>query len=205
VKVASALVPLVASVLIAGAIFCTKNHRSESSRVVEVSLDAPYLRVVAAMGKKSSFEKILESGGARLVERTWDDFKFDLREMPRLASWEMRGKGRFRVVSESKEFPGEMELDQEMRADRKGVLVDSSLSRPCGFVKEYETTTSIRNSHPPVLRIENKIVYQRSIPFWMAKDVDARVDAYNDQKVQAIIGAIRSIVHGDHAEKTAHQ
>ena len=201
----SFMVPLVASILIVGAIFCTKNHRSESSRVVEVSLDAPYLRAVATVGKKASFERILESGGAKLIERTWDDFKFDLREMPRLASWEMRGKGRFRVVSESKEFPGEMEIDQEIRADRKGVLVDSRLSHPCGFVKEYGTTTSIRNSHPPILRIENKIVYQRSIPFWMAKDVDAKVDAHNEQKIQAMIRTIKSIVEGDHAENTAHQ
>ena len=193
---ASIIVPLVASLLIMGAMACVRGHRSESFEVVEVPLSSPYLKVVAAMGKKASFEAVLESGGSKLVERNWDEFKFDLREMPRLSSWEMKGRGKFKVRSSINEFSGEMAIEQTMRADRSGVVVESKLSSPCGFVKQHDTVTIIKNSRPTILRIENKFVYERVVPFWMTNEMDSRVAARNRSKVEAMASVIRSIAEG---------
>lgn len=194
---AAVIVPLLASLLIMGAMACVRNHRSESFEVVEVPLSNPYLKVVASMGKKASFEAVLESGGAKLVERNWDEFKFDLREMPRLSSWEMKGRGKFKVRSTVSEFSGEMAIEQTMRADRIGVVVESKLSSPCGCVKQHDTVTIIKNSRPTILRIENKFVYERAVPFWMADEMDSRVAARNRSKVEAMASVIRSIAEGE--------
>lgn len=204
-KKVAIIIPIIASVAIIASVLCVKTHRSESSRFEEATLETPYLKVVAAIGKKSSFERILESGDARLEERTWDNFKFDLKSMPRLSSWEMLGKGHFKVLSLSKDFPGSMGVEQDIRADRGGITVDSKIKRPCGFIKEYETKMSISNSRPPVLRIENRIVYERPVPFWMAEKMDSMVDEHNKRRVDSMVEAIRSILRESHPEKTAHQ
>lgn len=202
---AAIIIPAIASVAILAAALCMKSHRSQSVRTAEVQLPAPYVRVIAAMGKKSSFEKILESGGTSLVERKWDEFKVDFSEVPRLSSWEMIGSGRFKVLSSSKEFPGVMEVKQNVKADRRGLMVDSRMASPCGFIRDHETTVSISNSHPPVLRVENKIVYERSVPFWMAERMDFMVDDHNRRRVESMVEVIKSIVKGGQPENTAHQ
>lgn len=204
-KRASIIIPVITSVAIVAAVLCMKSHRSQSTRNAEVELPAPYVRVIAAMGKKSSFEKILESGGTSLVERKWDEFKVDFREAPRLSSWEMVGSGKFKVLSPSKEFPGVMEVKQNIKADRRGIMVDSKMAFPCGFIRDHETTISISNSHPPVLKVENKIVYQRSVPFWMVEKMDFTVDDHNRRRVESMVEVIKSIVKGDQPENTVHQ
>jgi hypothetical protein len=203
------IVPALASVVLVGFLLSLRLHRSESCEAVEVSLSEPYLRALASLGRKSSFESIVAAGGGSLVERSWDEFKFDLGRVPRLSTWEVRGHGKFKVRSQARDFSGEMELMQDVEADKHGIEVSSRLARPCGFVKAYETKTSIRNETPVAFRVENRIVYERLIPFWMADDVDNLVRDHNKKKVEAVAEVIRSIVEGDapsrYPANTAHQ
>jgi len=201
------IIPVVVSALIIALLFSAKVHRTESVETVEMELASPYLKALASMGQKSSFESILSAGGTKLVERVWDEFKFDLKRAPRLSSWEMHGSGRFKVRSENDDFSGEMEILQTVDADREGIWVSSNLSKANRCVVEYETKTFISNSKPSVVRIENRIVYKRLIPFWMAKEVDSKVREHNKKKLDAIAHAIKKIVDGADGQpaKTAHQ
>ena len=108
----------------------------------------------------------------------------------------MKGRGKFKVRSSINEFSVEMAIEQTMRADRSGVVVESKLSSPCGFVKQHDTVTIIKNSRPTILRIENKFVYERVVPFWMTNEMDSRVAARNRSKVEAMASVIRSIAEG---------
>lgn len=193
------VVPLLASAVIVAALCCLRRHRSESVECVEASLSRPYPRVLLALGQKSSFESILSSGGATLVSKEWDDFKVDLRTVPRLSSWEIRGQGRFRVRSESGDFSGEMELTQSVDADRSGIRVLSELPEPSGFVRVCSTETSISNSDPVTIRVEGRIVYERTVPFWACVDVDERVRNHNRRRLEAMVGVIKQIVDGPSA------
>lgn len=188
------VLPVVACLILVGILSCLRVHRSESLESAEVVLPQPYLQVLAALGKKSSFESIVSAGGGALVERSWDEFKFELGKRPRLSSWGVHGRGHFRVRSQSGEFSGEMDLIQDVEADRQGIRVSSQLSRPCGFVKQYETKTSVTNGNSVVFSVENRMVYERRIPFWMAGEVDRKVKEHNRQKVEAVVEVVRSIV-----------
>lgn len=187
-------VPILACLVLVAFLSCLRLHRSESVESVEVALPQPYLQVLAALGRKSSFESIVAAGGGALVGRSWDEFKFDLGRVPRLSSWEVRGRGRFRVRSQSGDFAGEMELIQDVEADRQGIRVASLLCKPCGFVKQYETMTCITNKDPVAFGVESRIVYERRIPFWMTGDVDRMVREHNRQKVEAVAGVVKSLV-----------
>jgi hypothetical protein len=61
-------------------------------------------------------------------------------------------------------------------------------------VKQYETKTSITNGSAVVFRVENRMVYERRVPLWMADELDRKVKEHNRQKVDAVVEVVRSIV-----------
>jgi hypothetical protein len=188
------LICLLVSIALASPLAVLRRHRSESVESAEVELSTPYLRVVAVLAKKESLEEIVSSGGADLVSRSWEEFKFDLKRIPRISSWEMRGVGRFVVRGNSEDFDGEAEILQRVEVDRSGLVVRSSMVEPCGFVVAHETELSIDNSKRPVLSGRSRIVYERVVPFWMCDEVDRRVAEHNKSHLYAMLRTIKSLV-----------
>lgn len=170
-----------------------RRHRSESAETAEANISAPYLRVIASLAEKRNLEAVVASGGAVLVSREWEKFDFDLQRVPRLRSWELRGRGRFVVKGDSQEFHGEATMVQAVDIDRSGVVIKGSLERPVGFVVEHETDMEIANSTSPVLKARSRIVYERLVPFWMCSEVDARVAEYNKSHLYAVVRTIKCL------------
>lgn len=182
------------SLVILSPLFLLKSHRCESVEKAQLTVEVPYLRAVSALGKKSSLESMVSSGGGELLERRWDEFAFDLGRVPRLSSWEMKGSGHFALLVKSDEFTGRMDMVQKVLADRSGVIVESKMSGSCGFVKEYETDIRISNSKPVMVEASSRIVYERLVPFWMCGSVDERVEEYNKKRLYELVRTIRCIV-----------
>lgn len=182
------------SLVIISPLFLLKLHRSESVESAQLTVDVPYLRVVSSLGKKSSLESMVSSGGGELLDRRWDEFVFDLGRVPRLSSWEMKGSGHFSLLVDSEDFTGRMDLEQHALADRSGVSVESKMLGSCGFVKGYETNLKVSNAKPVVVEASSRIVYERLVPFWMCDAVDERVSEYNKKRLYALVRTIRCIV-----------
>lgn len=188
------LICLLVSMALASPLAVLKRHRSESVESAEVEISAPFLKAVATMAKKESLEAVVSSGGADLVSRSWEEFKFDLRRIPRISSWEMRGVGRFVVKGNSEDFDGEAEILQKVEVDRSGLVVRSSMVEPCGFLVDHETELVMKNSKGVVLTGSSKIVYERLVPFWMCEEVDRRVAEHNKSRLYAMLRTIKSLL-----------
>lgn len=190
------LLPILVSAVVLSLAFSVRRHRVESEESAEARLGSSYIKSIAALADKKTMESILEADGAELLEREWEEFHFDLRKIPRLSSWELSGRGKFRVRSSGKNFSGEMSMVQEVHADKSGLKASSRLTKPAGFVRKHETITSITAGSPPVLRVESRIVYERLVPFWMAEDLDSRVREYNKGRVESIVSVVESLADG---------
>lgn len=187
------IVLFLALAILASPLAILRRHRSESAETAEADISAPYLKVIASLAEKKNLEAVVVSGGAVLVSREWEKFDFDLQRVPRLRSWELRGKGRFVVKGNSEYFREEATIIQFVEIDKSGVVIKGSFEKPAGFVVEHETELKIENSTTPTLRASSKIVYERVIPFWMCSGVDARVAEHNKSQLYAMIRMIRHI------------
>jgi hypothetical protein len=185
---------LFVSLLIASPLLALRRHRCESVEIAEIVVDSPYPRVVMELSKKSSLESIVASGGGKILERSWDEVTMDLKRVPRLSSWEVKLRGKFRVEVSSEDFSGKTTVGQEMTAKRSGIKVESITLEPCGFVSAHETSLTVSNSQPSRVSATNRIVYERIVPFWMCKEVDRRVVEYNKSRLDSMMTAIRSIL-----------
>ncbi len=187
------LICLLVSAVIASPLAVLKRHRSESSESAEAQLRVPFLRAVAKMAKKESLEAVVSSGGAELVSRSWEEFKFDLKRIPRLSSWELKGVGRFVVRGNSQDFDGKAEILQKVDMDKSGFRVKSSMVEPSGFVVAHDAELLVSNSSTPVLSGSSRIVYERIVPFWMCDEVDRRVADHNKSRLYAMLRTIKSL------------
>lgn len=196
------VIPLVVSLLIIGLFLSVRPQRCESLEVSEFSVEVPYLEALVLLGEKSSLERLVSAGGVRVTDREWESFEFGRHS--KFSSWEASGRCRFKAKSVSGDFSGEMLFVQVVHATKAGMDVRSEMSLPCGHVKSHETGIRIENSRPVAVRVENKLVYERSLPFWLSGTLRSRVEEYNKSRVRALSEEIRSIMEG-HAAKTAHQ
>jgi hypothetical protein len=87
-----------------------------------------------------------------------------------------------------------MGLSQSVDADREGIKVVSELPEPSGFVRVCSTKTSISNSDPVRIRVEGRMVYERTVPFWVCGDIDERVRSHNRRRLEAMVGVMKQIV-----------
>jgi len=175
--------------------FVFKKHSVESFETVCLELDVPYFRIVSLLSKKESFESIVASGGGKLLDREWKEFKFNLKRIPRISTWEMRGNGEFKVLSDGEAFKGEMLISQKIEMNKNKLWTKSSMTKACGHIVSHETETTINNSDPSILTINNKIVYSRWIPFWYESEVNRRVNEYNKKHIESIKNAIIKILN----------
>ena len=151
------------------------------------------MRAVAKIAKKESLEAVVSSGGAELVSRSWEEFKFDLKRIPRLSSWELKGVGRFVVKGNSQDFDGKAEMLQRVDMDKYGFRVKSSMVEPSGFVVAHDSELVMKNSKGVVLTGSSKIVYERLVPFWMCEEVDRRVAEHNKSRLYSMLRTIKSL------------
>lgn len=196
------VIPLAVSALIAGLFLSVRTQRCDSVDVVEFSAEIPYLEALILLGNKSRLESLVAAGGIEVTDREWDGLEFG--KVHRFSSWEASGRGRFKARSLSGEFPGEMSFIQETHADRDGMCVKSEMSSPCGYVKSQATEISISSARPVVVRVENRLSYERPLPFWLSEKMRSRVAEHNKSRAEAIAEVIRSALNG-HPAKTAHQ
>jgi hypothetical protein len=169
-----------------------KKHRSESVETAEIRLSVPYIRAVSALSKKENLESFVSSGGARLVSREWDEFKFDLKRVPKISTWELKGTGRFVVRGSSKDFKGEATMLQRVEINKEGINISGSMQERSGFVVEYRTDLGISNQKTPILKARNELVYERIIPFWMCSEMDRMVSEYNRSRLDSLISVMVS-------------
>lgn len=194
--------PLFVTALIAFLFVSVRVQRCESVEVVEFSEDVPYLEALVLLGDKSSLESLVRAAGVEVTGREWEEF--DLGRHHKFSSWEASGRARFEARSLAGDFRGEMTFVQVVRASREGMEVRSEMSSPCGYIKSHVTEVRIVNSRPVAVRVENRLVYERPLPFWLADRMRTQVGERNKSRAEAIAAAIGSILCVQPA-KTTHQ
>lgn len=188
------VISAIALCIVVAMLFCLKTHKTDSIERLEVTLDVPYMKAVRAFEQKSVLEEIVAAGGGELLEQTWDKFDLSFAGRPRSYKWELNASGRFKVRYASDDFSGDMEVLQVVHASRDGTTVHSKLARPEKFIKAHETSTFMNGNRNTVLRVENRIVYERLIPFWMEDELDARVAEYNKKLVRVNLDILKSAI-----------
>lgn len=194
--------PLLVTAAIVFLFLSVRTQRCESVETVEFSSDVTYLEALVRLGSKASLESLVAAGGVEVTEREWDGF--ELGRVHKFSSLEACGRGRFKAKSLSGDFPGEMSFVQSMHASRGGIEVKSEMPRPCGHIKSHVTEIRVLNSRPLVVRVENRLVYERPLPFWLSERMRSHVCKYNKSRTEAIADAIGSILEHQSA-KTEHQ
>lgn len=194
--------PLLVSLLILVLFLSVRTERCESVEVAEFSTEVSYLEALLLLGDKTSLESLVDAGGIEIVEREWDSFEFG--RVHKISHLEASGQGRFKAKSLSGEFGGDMLFVQSVHASREGMTIKSEMSSPCGHVKSHVNEISLSNSRPVKVRVENRLVYERQIPFWLADRMRSSVAGHNKSRLQAVTGAMKAVLSG-HPAKTAHQ
>lgn len=172
-----------------------KRHSSESVEVSEIEVSVPYLRVVSSLSKKESLEKIVASGGGVLVSSEWEEFKFDLKRIPRISSWQVRAKGKLVVRSQSEDFSGQISIIQDVKGDKQGIFAHSYMDGQSGFLKVFSSEINVIKGDNTIIKVKTRIVYERVIPFWMCDEVDNLVKEHNKSRLDSTMSVIKYLIY----------
>lgn len=168
--------------------------RCRSLESERLEFGKPYLQTIMRLGRKESLERILAANGGTLLEKKWDKFDVALSEPPFVSTWTLSADGRFRMMNSSGELAGEFEVEQSVRARKGSLTMKSELSCPSGHVRTHKTEVSIGGGKKSSGVLENEVVYERVVPFWMESYLKDRVAEYNRRYVDNLKSCIESIV-----------
>ena len=170
--------------------------RVECHSVERLDLDfgRPYIHVLVRLGRKESMERMLAANGGTLVEKHWDSFDLHLAEPPFVSTWNLSADGRFKIKNSSGHVAEESEDVQSVRAQKGSLSIRSDLSCGNGYVKKHETRVSVGGGRVCVGRVENEIVYERVVPYWMESYLRGKIEEYNRGYVERLGSCMESIV-----------
>jgi hypothetical protein len=164
-----------------------------SVEAVDIDFGRPYAAVLMRLGRKESMERMLAANGGVLLEKHWESFDMRLEEPPFISTWSLSAKGTFRIRNSSGHLAEDAEVSQSVSAKKGFLSIESDLSCLGNHIKKHETKISVqgnRNSHG---KVENEVVYERVVPFWMETYLKGRVDEYNRNYVARLGSCVESI------------
>ena len=196
------IIPIAASLLIAGGYLCLEKHESHSTETAEFTIEKPYLGVVKELATKNSLERMVQDSNGTITEKNWDSFEFEApRRKLRLKEYKLEGTLRFTVEKKDGDL-GELRLPftQEMHLDSHVLSLHTKLSTPQEKIPAYdkkieisplvEEGASIPKTH---VSIKSELTVRKTIPFFFGKLMDKKVAETNRKDTEQLKSNIMGI------------
>lgn len=155
-----------------------KNYTFKSKNKNSYILDCSFKKVKMIMLRANVLEQIIAAEQGKIVEKKWDKFELSSIRIFR-DGIDLKGKGNF-IVSKKDPYMGDILLDfyQEIDINKYSIESITKLQKPCSYIKDIKTNmqVSAKNDNETLIDYSVSVVYERTIPVTMYKDVQKKVD-----------------------------
>lgn len=156
---------------------CTfvKTHSSEASNSVSYVIDAEFEQVKKIMVRTDALEAIISHEQGSLVDRKYNDVVLSSGSIRQ--GFDIDAKSEF-VVAKQDPDVGRLLLrfDQNVHLSKDGIMANTVLAEPVGYIKEVRTTMSMKpQGNQTSVTTAIYLRYERKVPKGMIEEVDRRV------------------------------